>query len=163
MKRGTLPAVLAFLFAGCGYSTAPLVRSGYDTIAVPVFENSTQRRLHERELTEAVQKAILARTPYGLVTDPEEADLVLEGVLSEFETPSLVETREDEVLQSAVRIEFTFTVRDRRTRVALVNSKKLVERAELSGRRGETFDSARFEAMEKLARRVVTYLEAPWE
>lgn len=76
-------AVVAPL-AGCGYRVAghantlpPTVK----TIAVTAFENRTSTYRIEQRLTDAVVHELLVDTRYHVVSNPEDGDAVLHGVV----------------------------------------------------------------------------------
>jgi len=148
---------LALAVAGCGYTTQPLRREDARTVALPIFKNNTMRRQHEFFLTDAVARMIQSRTRYTL-TDKENADLVIEGEIADYNTPGLVEGKLDQLVESQVSIRLVITVRDRKTGEIRYQGQR-TEVAPFSGQRGENEDSARFEAYERLARWVVTTLE----
>lgn len=84
MKRReflTLGAASAVL-SGCGYHVAgraDLLPKTLRTIAVPAFANNTPRyRLADR-LAQAITREFLTRTRYQVVSDPGQADAVLDG------------------------------------------------------------------------------------
>ncbi len=148
---------LALLASGCGYSTKPLRHEDVATVALPIFKNDTVRRQHEFFLTDAVARMIQSRTRYRLA-DAERADVILEGEIADYETPGLVEGRDDQLVESQVSIRLVVTIRDRVSGAVRYQGTR-TEVAPFSGRRGESEDTARFEAYERLARWVVTTLE----
>jgi len=83
-----LPLVLALGTAGCGYHVAghaDLMPKNIQTIAIPAFGNLTTGRAKlSRLITADVSREFLSRTHYTIVTQPEQADAVLVGVLSNF-------------------------------------------------------------------------------
>lgn len=155
--RRTAVLALALLAAGCGYSTKPLRHEDVQSVALPIFRNDTVRRQHEFFLTDAVARMIQSRTRYRLA-DAERADVILEGEIADYETPGLVEGRDDQLVESQVLIRIVVTIRDRVTGAVRYQGTR-TEVAPFSGRRGESEDTARFEAYERLARWVVTTLE----
>ena len=83
-----LPLVLALGTAGCGYHVAghaDLMPKNIQTIAIPAFGNLTTGRAKlSRLITADVSREFMSRTHYTIVTQPEQADAVLVGVLSNF-------------------------------------------------------------------------------
>lgn len=153
-------AILALVLVakGCGYSVKPLRHEDVKTVAIPVFKNDTDRRQHEFFLTDAVARMVQSRTRYRIV-DAERADLILEGEIAEYETPGVVEGKDDRLVESQVAVRVVVVLRDRATgKVRYQGTHREV--APFSGRRGESEDTARFEVYERLARWVVTTLEA---
>ena len=83
-----LPLLLALGTAGCGYHMAghaDLMPKNVQTIAIPAFGNLTTGRAKlSRLITADVSREFMSRTHYTIVTQPEQADAVLVGVLSNF-------------------------------------------------------------------------------
>src|SRR5579862_1652375 len=78
-----LLAVVAPL-AGCGYRVAGRANTLPATvkiIAVPAFENRTSTYRIEQRLTDAVVHELLVDTRYHVVSNPEDGDAVLHGVV----------------------------------------------------------------------------------
>ena len=76
--------ITAFIVAasGCGYRVvgrANTLPPQAHTIAVPAFANRTTQYRIEQILTEAVVREFIARTKYRVTAEPEGADLVLRG------------------------------------------------------------------------------------
>lgn len=62
-----------------GYSTAPNYDASIVTVHVPIFQNLSFRRSLEFDLTRAVIREIEAKTPFKVVSSPENADTELTG------------------------------------------------------------------------------------
>lgn len=62
-----------------GYSTAPNYDASIVTVHVPIFQNISFRRGLEFDLTRAVIREIEAKTPFKVVSSPENADTELTG------------------------------------------------------------------------------------
>jgi hypothetical protein len=83
-----VPALLALalLFAsGCGYRIAGRANTlppSIKTIAVQAFENRTSTYRIEQRLTSAVVHEFLADTRYRVVSNPEDGDAVLRGIVT---------------------------------------------------------------------------------
>ncbi|MBI3270789.1 MAG: LptE family protein [Planctomycetes bacterium] len=150
----------AWTLAGCGYSTQPLTLDSVRTVAVPIFDNTTERRLHEFDLTNAVVREIHSRTPLR-VAEPERADAILTGRLTTFRTPVLVEAARERVLDATVTLTLEITLTERTTGKVLLKDAHTLS-AEFSGQREESIDSATAEVVEKLARWVVQRMEKAW-
>ena len=81
------PAALTILAgiltgAGCGYHVAgkaDLLPKTVKTIAIPAFGNTTSRPQLARLLPEDIAREFLERTHYVIVADPNQADAVLTG------------------------------------------------------------------------------------
>ncbi|MDQ7778308.1 MAG: LptE family protein [Planctomycetota bacterium] len=155
-------AVVALLLAhalGCGYTAASYRESDSRTIAVPIFENKTLWRGREFELTNAVAKNILTRTPFR-IAPRDSADLVIEGEILDYETPGLLDDRVDRVLQSQISMRVKVKLTNRSG--ATITEKEKWFGAEFTTLRDESEATARAEIVEEAARWVVTCLETPW-
>ena len=78
-------ALLVLVLGSCGYHTAgKATRMPADvrTLAVPAFVNQTQTYRIEAVLTEAVVREFNTRTRYRIVTDPDGADAILRGTVT---------------------------------------------------------------------------------
>src|SRR5690606_13246461 len=81
LRRGRLGLILGgvcLFAAGCGYVIGNPFPMNVRTVHVPTFTTETYRRGFELQLTEAVQKQIMQRTPFQLVS-ADEADTRLIG------------------------------------------------------------------------------------
>jgi len=71
--------------ASCGYHVAgqgDLVPKGIHTVAVPPFRNATVRFKLTDRLAEAMSHEFIARTQYRVIADPDQADAVLRGTVT---------------------------------------------------------------------------------
>jgi hypothetical protein len=71
--------------AGCGYSLAgrgSFLPPHIQTIAVPLFKNTTSVYDVERRITERVVSELIGRGKYKVVTGNEPRDAVLEGTIA---------------------------------------------------------------------------------
>ena len=87
MTRLAAALVGAAALAGCGYHVtghADLMPKTIKTIAIPAFGNTTIRYQLARLLPADVTREFIARTRYTIVADPEQADAVLNGTLTNF-------------------------------------------------------------------------------
>lgn len=163
-------ALLALGLGGCaadptqGYSAATTFSKDVSTVAVEIFENSTFERDIEFELTDALIKEIQSRTPYR-VTGAARADSILTGRIHRIERDQLSKSRvtglSEEVILS-VTIDFQW--KDQRT------GRSLVERREFSANAlfvpsapsSERIELSEFAAVQRLARDIVTEMQADW-
>jgi len=90
MKHFTwLLLLICLLNLQCGYRLAGLGRNlpaAAQTIAIPDFKNETSRQQAVRFVTAAIQEEFIKRSRLRLSESIENADLVLEGKISAFET-----------------------------------------------------------------------------
>ena len=73
--------------AGCGYHVAgkaDLMPATIKTIAIPAFANRTIRYKLARQLPADLTREFISRTRYKIVTDPNAADAILAGTLTNF-------------------------------------------------------------------------------
>lgn len=99
---------------GGGYTTASLFSDQYHSVAVPVFANKTLYTGVERDVTEAVIKAIQSRTPY-VVQQGGNADTVLEGTIVSVSKTKLGELRGSGLVEDVlITITVDFTWKDAR-------------------------------------------------
>jgi outer membrane lipopolysaccharide assembly protein LptE/RlpB len=88
----TVAAVV--VFNGCGYrlsGTGKQIPSNIKTIAIPDFDNKTTRVEAEQFVTFAVKEEFIRRSDLKLVSDPSDADSVLEGEIVAFNvTPTSI-------------------------------------------------------------------------
>jgi outer membrane lipopolysaccharide assembly protein LptE/RlpB len=84
-RAAAICAVLAL--AGCGYRVggkAELVPSTVKTIAIPAFRNVTPRYRLTQMLPGAIGREFITRTRYRVVADPNEADAILSGAVTNY-------------------------------------------------------------------------------
>src|SRR5271169_6862589 len=81
-------ALLAMLLTpACGYHVggrAALIPDTVHTISVSAFSNSTVRNTLARLLPDDIAREFHTRTRYTIVSDPAQADAVLTGALTNF-------------------------------------------------------------------------------
>lgn len=78
---------LAAVTAGCGYSVAgrsDLLPDTIQTIAVPAFGNLTTRYKLSDRLPAAITREFITRTRYQVVSEPDDADAVLQGAVTNY-------------------------------------------------------------------------------
>lgn len=152
------PALLMVLFfTGCNYH--PVRWRPATGIKVPIFQNDTERRMNEFDLTDVVIRRIHAHTPYQV--NRPDADLLLLGKITSHETPGRVEGRNDLVIVSEVQVDLSIQVQDLRTGQTVLHRRTL-QRSSFAGGRQETEDTALAQVREKLAQWVVEQLQTPW-
>ena len=73
--------------AGCGYhvsGTTDLLPKTIHSIAIPAFENQSARYKLTDRLPEAISREFIARTRYRIESDPEKADAILRGAVTNY-------------------------------------------------------------------------------
>ena len=147
------------IFGGCGYSTGYKMPDGVHRLSVPTFANETfpLRREIEFDLTRAVRQELEIRTDIELVAF-SRADHVLEGTVVSFSERVITEGPFDEVQESSINV----TARVRLTRTGsgeVILDRKISDHAPFSVLRGQSIETARAEAINQIARRIVSELE----
>ena len=85
-KAPILTSVFCFLSA-CGYHVAgrgELLPKTIHTVAIPAFGNVTIRYKLTDRLPEAITREFITRTRYRVVSDTNQADMILTGVVNNY-------------------------------------------------------------------------------
>jgi len=90
--------VVAATFAGCGYSTQSSLDAKYRTIAVVPFQNYSHEYDFQAPLTNAVIRKFINDGRLEVVSQ-ENADLLLEGVILNYQLKGFSFERRDETTQ----------------------------------------------------------------
>jgi hypothetical protein len=142
--------------SGCGYQVGRLIE--YRKVKLAMFDNATERRIHEFDLTAAVAREMSSE---GIAVNSPEAEVELVGRIRDFREPAVVTTGQDEVLISSVSIELEISLVRRSDRKVLWTDARS-EAASFATQRGESRETARQEVFSRLARWTVTKLEKDW-
>ena len=166
--------IVSSLNAGCaGYrwGAATLYPPDIHTVYVPVFESDSFRRGLGERLTEAVVKAIEARTPYKVVGSAE-ADSVLTGKIVTDTKRIIVEDPNDQARETEVSFVVKVAWIDRKGDMvgAATGGKvpvpddalSLIGTGKLLPEYGQSTVTAQQEAINKLAEKIVDMMESPW-
>lgn len=168
--------------SGCAsyqFGAAALYPPGIRTVHVPIARNQTFRHDLGVRLTDALVQEIERRTPYKVVSSPT-ADSVLQcNVVNESKTV-LTETGTDDprALDAAITVGASWTTRDGRsllqnsiataidpaTGMPLPGSEQIgfSQSIRFVPEAGQSIDTANQEAIERLARRIVSQMESRW-
>ncbi|MBZ5619458.1 MAG: hypothetical protein LAQ69_12155 [Acidobacteriia bacterium] len=87
------PLALALVAAGCGYHVAghaDLVPKDIKTIAIPAFGNTTVQHKLSQLISEDLAREFVSRTRYVIVADPEQADAILQGAVTKFDSGATI-------------------------------------------------------------------------
>lgn len=157
---------------GCAsyqFGAAALYPPGIRTVHVPIVRNETFRHELGVQLTEAIVQEIERRTPYKVVSNPR-ADSVLQCTLVAQSKVVLTETATDDprALDSAISVVVNWNTRDGRR--LMQNSLASLEidptgfsqSARFVPEAGQSIDTANREAIDDLARRIVSQMESRW-
>ena len=145
--------------SACGYTVGSLAPDGARKIAVPVFENTTDRHDLEWELTRAVVEELQARTHLVVVAPDDSPDLVLRGALVETDVDELSRRRFLRPRERVLFLGADVSVEDVRNGRTVVDRKRVVERESFSPLVNESVRTAREEAVRALAERIVHTLD----
>lgn len=152
---------LGLVLAGCaGYRNDSLFPEGTRRIAVPVFDNETFFRQIELDLTRSVCDEIRSRPGVYLV-DESQADVILQGTITDVEQRVLSITRRERPTESSATTEVRCRVVDAETG-RLMKEFSERERVDFALAAGEGLLTAQREAFYELARKIVFQLEADW-
>ena len=119
MTRFAAVAVVAvcWLATGCGYHTAGHVTTIPDnvrSIAVPAFVNQTHTYKIEQMLTSAVVREMVTRTRYHIISNSDDADAILKGiVLSTYTTPMTYDSKTGRAASVLVVISLDVSLTDK--------------------------------------------------
>ena len=151
-----LALLLALATSSCGYEVGNLYE--IRDVKVDMFDNQSERRTHEFDLTDSVVREISSR---GIRVNAKDAAYTLKGRILDLRTPSLVDEKgTDQVLVGSLLMSLEIRLID-------ANGTELWKdhRAESSSftvARGESFETARQKVFDKLSRWVVAHLEKQW-
>jgi hypothetical protein len=84
--KALLPALTIFVVS-CGYHVSghsDLMPKTIQTVCIPAFKNGTSRYKLTDRLAEAISREFIARTKYKIVADPNAADAVLRGTVTNY-------------------------------------------------------------------------------
>lgn len=156
MRRRAPAALLCTLLSACGYELGGLYPDR--DVRVETFDNVSERRTHEFELTGSVVRNLVSR---GFRVNGSDAPLVLRGRILDMRTPSVVDQVDtDQLLVGSltVRLEISLHGADGRE----IWRDERLERVSFTPSRAEGFETARREAFDRLSRWVVTHFEKDW-
>lgn len=115
--RGVLKALLAvFVLAlsGCGYTTKSSLDPMYQSISVAPFYDQTPEYDLQAPLTNALVRKFTTDTRLD-VAKPEEADLILEGVILDLRRKGLIHDQDDEVTQALLVVTAAVRLKEAKT------------------------------------------------
>lgn len=154
MRAAVLLGLLSL--ASCGYEIGALY--AIRDVRVDIFDNKSERRTHEIDLTSAVCQELLAR---GIRVNHPGAPCTLRGTILDIRTPAVVDERNtDDILVGSLY--FTLEIRLLGANGQEIWRDKRSESASFTRERGETFETARQKVFDRLARWVVTHFEKDW-
>lgn len=154
---------------GCGYTVNGTFNRDIKTVAVPIFQNDTNRPGLEFQLTEAVQREITKRTPYRLAKGLD-ADTRLTGRIVGFRKDVMGETRYDDPRELQVTMMVKVTWEDLRSGQVLAQQEMplspdailMNSQAEMAPEIGQSLATAMDQTLQTMARKIVNLMEVPW-
>jgi Lipopolysaccharide-assembly len=168
---GRLTCLLLMItsLAGCGYTVGNDFRTDIKSVHVPIFDNTTNRRGIEFQLTEYVQKEITKRAQYRLAKGLN-ADTKLTGKIVSFRKDVLGETAQDDPRELQISLMVQVKWEDIRTGNILAQEElplspdaiPMTSQAEFAPELGQSFATALDQAMQGMARKIVNLMETPW-
>jgi Lipopolysaccharide-assembly len=115
----SLAAWLALFSAACGYHTggkADTMPQSMKTIAVLPFRNITTRYKLSDRLQQAIVQEFISRTRFQVVNNPDEADAVLNGAISQaLYIPIVFDPASGKATEIQVSVVLQLFLKDRRT------------------------------------------------
>jgi hypothetical protein len=151
-----LPLLLALGCSSCGYEIGNLYE--IRDVRIETFENVSERRTQEFDLTDSVVHEIAAR---GIRVNARDAAYTLKGKILDIRTPSVVDQKlTDLVVVSSVTFALEIRLMDANGNELWKDTR--TESAPFAAARGESFDSARQKVFDRLTRWVVAHLEKQW-
>lgn len=169
---GSLSFSWLLILGGCAsyqFGSASLYPSDIRTVHIPVVRNDSFRHDLGPQLTDALVKEVERRTPYKVVSNPN-ADSTLRCAITSQSKVVLTETSSDDprALDSAIVVGATWTSRDGRrlmqNSMATVDSDStgFSQSVRFVPEAGQSIDTANQEAINSLARRIVSQMESRW-
>jgi hypothetical protein len=151
-----LPLLLVLACGSCGYEIGNLYE--IRDVKVDIFENNSERRTHEFDLTDAVVHEMTAR---GIRVNAKDAAYTLKGKIIDIRTPPVVDQKNTDVVVVG-SLMFSLEIRLIDANGNEVWKDTRAEAAAFTTARGESFESARQKVFDRLARWVVAHLEKAW-
>jgi hypothetical protein len=148
---------LAVTLTGCGYHVSghgDLMPKTVKTIAIQPFGNLTTRYKLARTLPSDIGREFISRTRYKIVSDPNQADAVLTGTLSNYGAyPTISAGGRSTTVEAVAVLQVTLTNRATGAVIFTRAAAEFRERYEISGDPKAYFDESGT-AMERLSRDV---------
>jgi len=168
--RAPIVCVCIAVCMGCesdptvGYSSSSLYPQQYQSVAVPIFQNTTMTRDMEFMLTDALVKEIQVRSPYRVV-DKQVADTLLTGTITSVDLRTLSQSQttglDNEVL---VRVVVDFEWLNQRSGNRIVGRRNFSSSAVFIPSRpsSEPIEMGQFAVVQQLASDIVDQMQASW-
>ena len=129
--RAYLALVLlaAGLTAGCGYTVGGTLPSHIQTVAVPIFRNSTREPAVESQITRAVVEAFSTNGRLRVVNS-SQADAILDGEITGYSIASIAFDKDANVRLYRLVVTVNLRLRDIRRNAVLFEQNQVQEQAD---------------------------------
>lgn len=174
MRSSALAFVLSLLVAGlggCGYQTGgkgETLPATLHTIAIPAFKNVTTKYKLTGMLPQEIGREFIGRTRYRIVSDPTQADAVLEGSITRYySSPTVYDPATSRSSGVQIIVWLNITLKERTTGKELYKRVgfDVKERYEITGDQ-QTYidesDAALGRLSRSVARQVVSSILEAW-
>jgi hypothetical protein len=148
MKAKIAVSLLAAILGGCGYRVSgrgEMLPKTVKTIAIPAFTTPTARYRLTRQLPADITRELQTRSRFIIVNDPGQADALLTGALSSFETvASVTDPNSSRATAAQIRVVLNLKLTERRTGKVLFERKgaDFYERYEIALNPDQYFDES---------------------
>jgi hypothetical protein len=142
--------------SGCGYSFATSrLSEDYRTIAIPAFKNKSFEPDIQIRVTNLLIRELQADGRFRVVDDPESADLILRGAITDFDARAISLSTRDNIGQFKITLLASASLEDTRTGRIIWKQKSLrgADFYETVG--GRTREEALDEASENLVETLI--------
>jgi hypothetical protein len=118
---------LSLLMASCGYrfaATDTVLPKTLHTISIPAFNNLSTRYKLTDQLPEAISREFLTRTRYKIVSDPNTADAVIHGAVTNYTfNPTIFDPATGRAAYAELHVTLSVTLTERATGKVLFDRK----------------------------------------
>jgi len=160
VKNSILVIILALVLAGCGiYSFSGSMRSGIETIAVPVFENKSVEFGIAEELTSGVIDEFVSDNTLKVIPK-SNADAILNGTITRYDRVAYTYDENDQVQEYKVNI--TVNVNLSKTDGTIVWEEAALNAYGIYSADSETEEDGKIRAIAKAAEDIVNLTIRDW-
>ena len=130
MRAGlALVLLAAALTGGCGYTVGGTLPSHIQTVAVPIFRNSTREPAVESQITRAVVEAFSTNGRLRVVNS-SQADAILDGEITGYSIASIAFDKDANVRLYRLVVTVNLRLRDIRRNAVLFEQNQVQEQAD---------------------------------
>ena len=130
MRAGLALVLLAAgLTGGCGYTVGGTLPSHIQTVAVPIFRNSTREPAVESQITRAVVEAFSTNGRLRVVNS-SQADAILDGEITGYSIASIAFDKDANVRLYRLVVTVNLRLRDIRRNAVLFEQNQVQEQAD---------------------------------